>query len=125
MGLETKQAQTYVTSSDSTKHVLGSFTVNEGDTLYTDILVIATSDNGHAMSVRTNALYVFIGGVLTLIGDVKTAGIQDVVSKNWIVTAEVDTGPGNANQLNITGTGDGSTIRWALQGEWIQYSLGV
>lgn len=123
MGLETKQVQTYVTSTDSAKHVLGSFTLNEGDTLETDIYVIATNDVGSAMAIRSNALYVFRNDALTLIGDTKTSGITDQVSKNWIVTAEVD--PNNANQLNITGTGDGTSIRWALQGFWYQYGLGA
>ena len=88
-----------------------------GQTARTSVIVIATSDDGHAASWSLDALYTLHGGVLTSIGFLKDRGITDNASKNWDVAVRARVEEPGSLECIFTGEA-GRTIRWGMSGKF-------
>jgi hypothetical protein len=111
MPLQSDILSTQTTTTDANIQTLLAIPITAGNTVAIDIVVMGTT-----------ALYVNIGGTISIVGFTKEKGISDTVSKTWNVAATVD----QPNQtVNITVQGVvGTTIRWAVDGVYMDLPLG-
>jgi hypothetical protein len=122
MPLQSDILSTQTTTTDANIQTLLAIPITAGNTVAIDIVVMGTNDAGHAIFQGITALYVNIGGTISIVGFTKEKGISDTVSKTWNVAATVD----QPNQtVNITVQGVvGTTIRWAVDGVYMDLPLG-